>query len=71
MKARIADVETKTSGWTSEYSSVQRILNYLARKTKSEASRRLMLDIIYNIMRFSGKNPDELVGMEKSEIEDL
>jgi len=71
MKARMADLETKTSGWTSEYSSVQRILNYLARKTKSEASKRLMLDIIYNIMRFSGKNPDELVEMEKDEVEDL
>ncbi len=46
---------------------MQRILNYLARKTKSEASKRLMLDIIYNIMSFSGKNPDELAEMKKDE----
>jgi len=61
--------ELKLTGWESEFASVQKLLDYLSRKTGSEASRLHYLETIYHLCRAVGKNPDELIHVQKSELE--
>jgi integrase len=59
----------KVSGWDSEFRSIQNLLNHLARKTKSESSRRHYLESVYTLCRKEGKTPDELVEVGKAKAE--
>jgi len=60
----------KVHGWKSKYSSVQRLLDHLKRKTRSETSRVKYLQELHRFLRFIGvDNPDVLVGKTKREIE--
>jgi hypothetical protein len=60
----------KVDGWTSGCRSVQRLLDHLARKTKSESSRRHYLETVASLCRREGREPDQIVGLAKGEIED-
>jgi len=51
----------KTVGWKSEYRSVQKLLNHLAHRIKSEGSRECYLSWLYRFCRKIEKNPDEVV----------
>jgi integrase/ribosomal protein L40E len=61
----------KLNGWMSEYKSVQRLLDHLQRKTKSESSRLRYCEAVYRLCVACGKNPDELVVTRKSKLESL
>src|ERR1700682_4458458 len=56
----------KTTGWKSEYRSVQRVLNHLARRIRSEGSRDCYLSWLYRFCKKVGKSPDETIAMEPS-----
>ena len=59
----------KVSGWDSEFRSIQQLLDHLARKTKSESSRRHYLESVYALCKKQGKAPDELVAFGKAKAE--
>jgi len=62
----------KVSRWTSEYLSVNNLLRYLKnRKIGSEASRDVYGRALYAFCLYTGKLPDEFVGMKKADIEKL
>lgn len=61
--------ELKLTGWKSEFSSIQKLLDYLSRKTGSEASRLHYLETVYHLCKSVGKDPDELILMRRSELE--
>jgi integrase len=68
----------KISGWTSAYSSVNRLLIHLKRRTCSEASKELYCYHLYRFCCFvSAKqeknfvNPDNIVMLSKQDIESL
>lgn len=61
----------KVREWHSEYRSVDNLLRHLARKTRSEGSRIILLRNLHGFCLFSGKSPDELIEMEKKETETL
>ena len=54
----------KVVGWKSDYRSVQKLLNHLGRRTKSEGSKESYLSWLYRFCKKVGKNPDEVVGMK-------
>ena len=54
----------KATGWKSEYKSVQRLLNHLARRIRSEGSRECYLSWLYRYCRKVGKDPEEVVASE-------
>jgi len=58
----------KAEGWKSEYRSVQKLLNHLARRIKSEGSRDSYLSWLYRFCRSAGKSPDEVLAMGPSWI---
>ena len=58
-------------GWRSSYDSVQKLLNHLARYTKSEGSKEKYLNILRRFCEWSGYNPDELVRLSKEDVESL
>jgi integrase len=58
----------KVSDWKSEYISIQRLLNYLARKTKSEGTKTRYLEWLHKFCLSLNKNPDEIVLMSPSEL---
>lgn len=60
----------KAVGWKSEYRSVQRLLNHLARRIKSEGSRDCYLSWLYRFCKKVGKNPEEVLAMEPSWIKE-
>jgi integrase len=68
----VKDYETflKAEGWKSEYHTVQKLMNHLARRIKSEGSRECYLSWLYRFCRKVGRNPDELVEMEKHELKE-
>lgn len=47
----------KVKDWTSEYPSVQRILRYYSRKTKSESTRNIVCDTVNRFMVHSSLDP--------------
>lgn len=60
----------KVNGWNSDYKSIQNLLNYLKRKTKSEKSRVNYLQAVYYLCKFHKiPDPEALVSMPKQEIE--
>lgn len=70
MKGRWFDGYLKTKGWESEYRSVQRLLDHLARRTQSESSRISYLQSLGTLSRREDRNPDQLAGMSRHEAED-
>jgi integrase len=60
----------KATGWKSEYRSVQKLLNHLARRIKSEGSRECYLSWLYRFCKKVGKDPDEVVAMDPQWIRD-
>jgi len=54
----------KATGWKSEYRSVQKLLNHLARRIKSEGSRECYLSWLYRFCRKVGKDPDQMIAMD-------
>ena len=61
----------RVDGWKSEYTSVDMLLRYLARKSKSEASRKAYLDRLHSFCIYAKANPDELVRLPKRTNEKL
>ncbi|MDG6980726.1 MAG: hypothetical protein JRN51_06375, partial [Nitrososphaerota archaeon] len=61
---RMWETYLKVTGWKSEYKSVQRLLNHLARRIKSEGSRECYLSWLYRYCRKVGKDPEEVVASE-------
>lgn len=61
---RMWETFLKATGWKSEYKSVQRLLNHLARRIKSEGSRECYLSWLYRYCRKVGKDPEEVVASE-------
>jgi len=61
----------KVKGWKSEYESVSRLLRHLLRKSGSEASRIAYLRVVHRFCKRCGFQPDELLRLEKREIEKL
>lgn len=62
----------KISGWESGYSSVNNLLRHLRyRKTGSERSRETYCSSVHSFCIFTDKFPDELVVLEKEDIEKL
>ncbi|MDG6900958.1 MAG: hypothetical protein JRM80_03255 [Nitrososphaerota archaeon] len=59
----------KVEGWASGYRSVQRLLDHLARQTKSESSRRHYLETLCFLCRRVGKDPDQLAAVAKAGAE--
>jgi integrase len=51
----------KCDGWKSEYKSIQKILNHLARRIKSEGTRDCYLIWIWRYCKFVDKDPDEVM----------
>ncbi|MBA7631760.1 hypothetical protein ES703_39295 [subsurface metagenome] len=47
----------KVKEWTSEYPSIQRILRYYSRKTKSESTRNVVCDTVNRFMVYSSLDP--------------
>ncbi|MGA2200215.1 MAG: tyrosine-type recombinase/integrase [Nitrososphaerales archaeon] len=58
----------KATGWKSEYRSVQKLLNHLARRIKSEGSRESYLSWLYRFCRKVGKDPEQIIAMDPSSI---
>jgi integrase len=63
------EVFLKVTDWSSEYPSVNRLLAHLARLSRSRASRSLYCENLYAFCVKTGKTPDELVQMDKAELE--
>ena len=60
------------SGWTSSYRSVNNLLMYLkTRKSGSEATRKTYCSILYWFCNRFNADPDDLVTMPKSRIEEM
>ena len=61
----------RVSGWESGFDSVDRVLRHYRRKVRSEKTRRNILDALYALCRFAGKDPDELVRLSVEEASEL
>ncbi|MGD0028495.1 MAG: tyrosine-type recombinase/integrase [Candidatus Bathyarchaeia archaeon] len=62
----------KVSRWASDYPSVNNLLRHLRyRKIGSEDSRCIYGNAVYVFCKYSGKLPDELLALEKADIEKL
>jgi integrase len=59
----------KVTGWDSQFQSIQKLLDHLARKTKSESSRRHYLESVYALCKKQGMTSDQLVGLGKARAE--
>ncbi|GEM_PF-898403 len=69
--SKVAEVNLKVVGWTSEFASVQKCLDHYARKTKAEHTRRNVVEALNKFFLHVGSaNPDEYVrGKKKGRIE--
>jgi len=70
MSGRWFDGYFRVEGWESEYQSVQKVLDHLSRRTKSESSRIQYLQTIAKLCRREGKSPQEMVALSQEEAED-
>ena len=62
----------KVDGWKSCFPSVQRLLDFLnRRKSASEQSKAVFCDILCLFCRIVGELPDELVTLQREEVEAL
>jgi hypothetical protein len=64
----------KIDGWKSGYASVDSVLRHLSRKASgygvpSYASVEYYADVLNQLCKFTGKNPDQLASVPKPEIE--
>jgi integrase len=57
--------------WNSDYRSVNNLLLYLTRKTKSEGSKRLYLWHLYKFCQYAGKKPNELITLRRDRVENV
>jgi integrase len=55
--------------WESKYSSVNNLLAHLMRKSKSFGSKQLYMWHLYKFCLYTGKKPNELVAMKRSQAE--
>ncbi|MDG6933384.1 MAG: hypothetical protein JRN68_01670 [Nitrososphaerota archaeon] len=68
---RMCGIFLKVAGWKSEYKSVQRLMNHLARRIRSEGSRDCCLSWLYRYCRNVGKDPTFYIGIDAyEEIQD-
>jgi integrase len=66
------EVFLKISGGTSNYKSVNNLVRHLKfRGIGSESSRRTYCNAVYALCKYAGKLPDELVKLQKAEIEEM
>ncbi len=70
MKGRWFDGYLRVRGWDSEYPSVQRMLDHLSRRTKSESSRIQYLQTLATLCRKEERTPDQLTRLSRQEAED-
>jgi len=61
----------KVSGWESEYTSIDRLLRHLGRKTGSKGTKRAYLKRIYFLCIHLNMNPDEIITLPKHQIEEF
>ena len=71
MKGRWFDGYLRVDGWDSEYASMQKLLDHLSRRTKSESSRIQYLQMLATLCRRENKTPDQLVSLSQNEAEDV
>jgi len=64
------EILLKVEDWKSDYPSVDKLLRHLKRKTKSEGSRATYLKTLSQFVRFTRLSPDDLVALEKEEVEE-
>ena len=69
-------LDMKIDGWKSGYGSVASVLRHLSRKASgygapSYASVEYYADVLNQLCRFAGKNPDQLASLPKPKIEAL
>lgn len=63
-------VTVEPRGWTSEYKSVDNLLRFLQTKKSDSYSVKMITCItLHNFCLFTGKNPDELVVLDKAALE--
>jgi integrase len=65
------ETEFLVVGWESKIQPIQRLLNHLARKTKSDSSRREYLGVVHRFTEFVKLSPQELVAKTPSEVSEL
>jgi len=71
-KFKDCEVALRVRGWNSEFPSVQRLLDHLKRKARSEASRIKYLEEIHRFIRYVGVNdPDVLLKKSKKDVEEV
>jgi hypothetical protein len=70
MKGRWFDGYLRVDSWESDYQSVQKLLDHLSRRTKSESTRIQYLQTLGTLCGREGKNPDQLVKLARHEVED-
>jgi len=56
------------NAWKSQYTSVQHLLRHLRRYTKSSSTRSVYLRILYRFCRYTGYDPDQLVGLPPKQV---
>ncbi len=61
----------RVEGWQSRYQPVNNLLMHLARKSKSEGTKKVYLWHLYKFCRFEGKTPPQLVKMRRNDVERL
>jgi len=59
----------RVEGWQSRYQSVNNLLLHLARKSKSEGTKKVYLWHLSKFCRFTGKTPSQLVRMRRDDVE--
>jgi len=59
----------RVDGWVSDYRSVQNLLLHLARKSKSEGTKKIYLWYLFKFALFMRKTPAELVRMKRGDVE--
>jgi site-specific recombinase XerD len=61
----------RVQGWSSDYPAVDCLLRHLARKSRSEASKRSYCWHLYKFCQFTNKRPNELVRLRRDVAERL
>ena len=61
----------KVDGWKSEYGSVDNLLRYLARKSRSESSKKIYCWQLYQFCLFTKMGPEDLARLRRDRAETL
>jgi integrase len=67
---RINDREG-ANGWKSQYNSVHNLLRHLRRYTQSTSTRSTYLRVLHRFCRYTGCDPDQLVGLPPKQVSGL